>query len=255
MSLALGSVRHEAAPPPPGSPTPAARAHLPGEGLAEALMQPDQKLHLHGNPRPLTPGQGCGPHLSVGSPSASGGLGVQRRCPDLCGEGPWSVHGSRLTPPACALTRSLGPHVCTELLCTCHLLGDGHTEDKGAAPERPQGRRGAHSRTRAVSRAWGPRAAVQVMPRRWGGRQGDTCGRVPGLRAAWVPDTRHQLSGPSSPGASAGHPKAPVTGSPLGAPDPSAQRNKQEPQVNGLLALQAPRGPHWVVVVGGGREP
>lgn len=165
---------------------------------------------------------------------------MQRRCPDLCGEGPWSVHGSRLTTPACALTRSLGPHVCTELLCTCHLLGDGHTEDKGAAPERPQGRRGAHSRTRAVSRAWGPRAAVQVMPRRWGGRQGDTCGRVPGLRAAWVPDTRHQLSGPSSPGASAGHPKAPVTGSPLGAPDPSAQGTNRSFRSTGCWPFRLP---------------
>lgn len=47
----------------------------------------------------------CGPHLWVGSPAASGGLGAQRMfCLDLCGQGLWSALG----PPA-----SAPPSVCS----------------------------------------------------------------------------------------------------------------------------------------------
>lgn len=57
--------------PPPGSPTPAARAHLPGEGLAEALMQPDQKPAPSWKPQAtdswagLWPSPVCGESLSL----------------------------------------------------------------------------------------------------------------------------------------------------------------------------------------------
>lgn len=113
MSPALRSAGHEAvAPqPPPARISPrAAQARLPGEGLAKALLQPGRKPSWEPQAADI-PWQSCGPHLSVESSSASGALGVQRRChPDLRGQGLWSVLGppTLLEGTACPVGAALG---------------------------------------------------------------------------------------------------------------------------------------------------
>lgn len=208
-------------PAPPGTPSTSWSPQVPVVGCPSWKAQTTATLW-----------QSLGPHLALGSPSAPGVLGGQRRHhPDLCGQGPcqsWArpprLQGTACpgyseppvsrtqgrvalhTPGSCSLIHSLArapvrhPARSEHLLWACPLPGPGDTGTRSLLPKAPGSVRRTHLGSEQGLRAWGWQLVVL------GGWE------VPGE----VPVTEGQASGrvgpphwtlaplvPSGPGASA----------------------------------------------------